>query len=114
MKYKILNIEAANPEYDPYTFEPFLESFPEEWEINLTFTIGLNNSEADNFQLLVCSPLAIRPPQWGNAYVLFLKNWDINNVIRLVNIKIEECSEDTWKKTADKLSTYMKKWEFQQ
>ena len=111
MKYRILEIEASNPDYDPYNFEPLLETFPEEWEIDLTFTIGINNSEADNFHLLVCSPLAIRPPQWGNKYVLFLKNWNINNVI--VNQKIEECSEDSWEETAKKLSIYMKRWEFQ-
>lgn len=111
MKYEVISVSSWD--CDPYTFDPSIDprfsDNPDCWGMLLTFTIG-SNGAGDNFDLYVCSRDWISRPEWVQ-YTLVDYHWNIKEIIRLVNIKIEECTEDTWEKTAKRLSKYML-WEF--
>ena len=112
-EFKILSIDSGSrdletydPRLDPQKFEVW-----NEWCVDITVGIG-DNHGADFFYFNVCSKEWVNKylPLW-DKYLLIVDDWDMKEIISQINLLIKECTEDTWEKTAKKLSKFMM-WEF--
>jgi hypothetical protein len=103
----ILSFDCTD--YDPIDSWIFPE--PKSVDFWMNFTIGLDQSGGNDFQLhVLTSDMVASNTSLSNAIVLDCYTWD--TVLLKVNAILDQCSGENWEEISIKLSKHMA-WEYE-
>jgi len=103
----ILSFDCTD--YDPIDSWIFPE--PKRVDFWMNFTIGLDQSGGNDFQLhVLTSDMVTSNTSLSNAIVLDCYAWDV--VLLKVNAILDQCSGENWEGISNKLSKHMA-WEYE-
>lgn len=107
MIHIILSFDCTD--YDPIDSWIFPE--PKRVDFWMNFTIGLDQSGGNDFQLhVLTSDMVTSNTSLSNAIVLDCYAWDA--VLLKVNAILDQCSGENWEEISNKLSKHMA-WEYE-
>jgi len=114
MRAILKNLWNEFPNVDLENYHPDVE---DDFGLYLNFTVGLEDSKGgDDFHVLVCSPAWLmrecrKGPVWGR-HLLITDRFDLNEIRRSIEARLEEYSGESWEEIAEKISRYAA-WEFE-
>jgi hypothetical protein len=107
-------MKAIIVNYDCTDHDPIDEWVPEndrDVDFWMNFTIGLDKSSGDNFQVRIISPIKLRN-KTSKKFTIVIEKYSWISVLSAVEKILEQCQGSDWLDISEQLSQFMY-WEFE-